>query len=328
MAPSSRRLGSTEAVIGFLWDIAFFFFVIRLSFVYAVLSVAASAAVACLGHAAVLPYVAARQQVGVDALVRNVLGASSTTSTALVVLVSAALFAVVAVCGRVMMGYAKIPQIRGFRLAIGAMAAFYVGLGWLAALYYVPACGQNASAVNSKLHAHPQGVYPHAHGVVPTTDNTLTLASFCQTSRLRVGGINSNTSISACTAVCLAFVAAVALMPWLSMVLLEQPNRRYSRRHRRVSSNCGWLRAVSPSASTTPTTPTTPTSYEKKALMSPDSSASTSASEDETATPKRTRKSRTRTTRSTPKKRYALRSSSERRTPTRVYEGEKRDVRV
>ncbi|KAL1902875.1 hypothetical protein Sste5346_000786 [Sporothrix stenoceras] len=300
MAPSSRRLSSTEAVIGFLWDITFFFFVVRLSFVYAVLSVAASAAMACVAHAAVLPYVAARQHVGVDALVRNVLGASSTTSTALVVLVSTALFAVVGICGRVMMGYAKIPQVRGFRLAIGAMAAVYVGLGWLAALYFSPACGQGSTAAAKK-----------AHGVVPT-DNTLTLASFCQTSRLRVGGISSNTSISACTVVGLAFVAAVALVPWLSMILLEQPNRRYSRRHRRVSSNCGWLRAGSPS-----TTPTTPT-YEKKALMSPDSS-STTASEDETATPKRTtRKSRTRTTRTTPKKRYSLRSSSERRRTTRL----------
>ncbi|ERT03063.1 uncharacterized protein SPSK_09671 [Sporothrix schenckii 1099-18] len=288
--PTSGLFGSTEAVIDFLWDITFLFFVIRLSFVYAVLSAAASAAVACLAHAAILPFVAARQNVGVGALVHKVLGTSSTTKTALVVLVSAVLFSVVGLCGRFMMGYAKIPQLRGFRIPIGVAAAVYVGLGWLAASEFVPACrGKTATTT------------PKGHGVVPA-DNALTLASFCQSTRLRVGGIASNTSVSACTIVGLVFVAAVALVPWLSMVLLERPNRRYGR-HRRTSSNIGWLRAMSPSPSAIPVN-------EKSLSSPPEPSTSTDDSEDP-ASPKKT--STTRVTR-TPKKRYSLRNTTTRRT--------------
>ncbi|CAK7202749.1 hypothetical protein SEUCBS139899_005476 [Sporothrix eucalyptigena] len=314
MAPS-RRLGSIETVVAFLWEITFTFFVMRLSFVYAALALTSTALLACLAHAAVLPFLAARQQVPAQTLLDNVLlgATNSTTKTALLVLVSALVVVVVGICSRVVMNYAKIPQLRRFRGAIGGMAATFLGLGWIAARIFLPSfCagqtfvdGHSNHVVVDKI---PTPTNPHMF--TPTGDGTMSMTSFCQKSRVSIGRVhNSLNSVSLCTIVGIVFIAAVALMPWLSMILLERPNRRYG--HQRISSNNGWSTPTKTPASRS--TSTARSSYEKKTPLV--QVTSYSSSEEEVAS-RRTRAPKTRSKTGT--KRYSLRTSTERRSPQRL----------
>ncbi|CAK7228365.1 hypothetical protein SBRCBS47491_006879 [Sporothrix bragantina] len=316
MAPL-QRLGSIETVIGFLWEVTFTFLVMRLAFVYAALALFSTALLACLAHAAVLPFLAAQQQVPPQALLDHVLGAAnSSTKTAFLVLVSLIVVAVVGICSRFVMTWAQIPQLRRFRAAIGCMAATQVSLAWLALNYFYPSgcAGSGHMADHEQIHGHGHGqgngivgktpTPTNPHMFTPTAGASMSMASFCQKSRVSIGCVHSSlNSISTCTIVGIVFVAAVALMPWVSMALLERPSRRYG--HQRTASNADW---TTPTKKITTRSMSSRLSLEEKAPMV---DSYTSTSEDEEAEPRRAPKTRSQTG----AKRYSLRTASERRSP-------------
>ncbi|CAK7268364.1 hypothetical protein SEPCBS57363_003056 [Sporothrix epigloea] len=246
------RLGSIETVIGFLWEITFTVFVVRLALIYAALALVSTVLVACLAHAVVLLYLANQQRhTSPQTLFDRVLNSAdlSIAKMALPTLVSTAIIVIVVVgiCNHIVMSYARIPQLRRFRLAIGSMAAVDVGLAWLALSFFSPASPECGGHAQKNVDKTPTPTGPLV--CMPTAGVRMSTTAFCQLSRVSISCAGSNlSSVSICTIVAIVFVAAVALMPWVSMALLERPSRHYS--HRRSASIAGW---------TTPTKTTTPT---------------------------------------------------------------------
>ncbi|CAK7246310.1 MAG: hypothetical protein STHCBS139747_007937 [Sporothrix thermara] len=264
---SLQRLGSIETVIALVWDLTFTVFVLRLAFVYAALSLAATTLLAVLAHAAVLPLIVAQQQqhgVPQTPSLDHVMGtASSYPRIVLLGLVAAAVFVTVGACSRAIMTWAQIPQLRRFRAAIGAVAAAYVGLAWLAASFLSTSAGCSGHSLKA---GHDSAVTPYSH--------------IARTSAI-MG---------------MVFVAAVALMPWLSMALLERPSRWHGY-HQRTPPRSGW---------TTPTKTARPSLEDEKAPV-----VETYAAEDDTeAVPRREE-----STDADGAKRYSLRTASERHLP-------------
>ncbi|CAK7223532.1 hypothetical protein SCUCBS95973_005211 [Sporothrix curviconia] len=308
MAPP-QRFGSVETVIGFLWEITFTVLVMRLALVYAALAVLSTALLACVAHAAVLPFLAAQQQVPPQTLLDRVLGAvNSSTKTALLALASLAIIAVVGLCSRIVMALAQIPQLRRFRAAIGGMAATYVSLAWLALNFFSPG---HDPLQDSHRSAEKTPTPTNPHMFTPTAGASMSMAAFCQRSRVSFGCAHCN-SVSACTVVGLVFVAAVAVMPSLSMALLERPSRWYS--HQRAASNTGWTLPATPKMARAKASTTQSVSFrfpleDKTAIAG--SYTFTSEDDEEEDVLRQAPKTRS----SAGAKRYALRSPSERRSP-------------
>ncbi|OAA68461.1 hypothetical protein SPI_00656 [Niveomyces insectorum RCEF 264] len=179
---------STESVVEVLWDIALAVFVVRVAFVYAAVVALSTAVLAWAAHAG-LPYLVA-------SVPHAAAGAPTTTATTVtfaghggpvgLALSSTASLLLVAVCNYlVIIAYYKAPRGHSFRLAIGATAAAYVVLGRLLVALLTPTHVQEAV-------------------------------------RTHCGGSNGFVWRAASGFFALA---AIALMPWLSMVLLERSDR-------------------------------------------------------------------------------------------------------
>ncbi|CAK7566605.1 MAG: hypothetical protein SEPTF4163_004553 [Sporothrix epigloea] len=262
-----QRLGSIETVIGFLWEITFNVLVVRLALIYAALALMSTVLVASLAHAVVLLYLANQERyISPQTLLDHVLSSIdlSIAQMALPTLVSAAIIviAVVGICSHVVMSFARIPQLRRFRLAIGGMAAVDVCLVWLALCFFSsasPKCGGHAQEY---LDRTPTPTGPLA--CMPTAGVRISTAAFCQFSRVSISCAYSNLSgVNMCAILAIVFVAAVALMPWLSMALLERPSRHYS--HQRSASTAGW---TTPIKTTMPTSLASLTSEQKTGTRS------------------------------------------------------------
>ncbi|EFX03436.1 hypothetical protein CMQ_364 [Grosmannia clavigera kw1407] len=190
--PNPVVFESTESVIEILWDIALAVFVIRLAFIYVALT---AVVVVLFGWATSgllplsvhLPDALAK---AIAACSPSVSAASAERTLTIVALVLPAV-AIPALCARLVNGYYRIPRVASYRLAIGLMSLVYVVLGSLLASLVLPA------------HMRHGAHCGHSH--VPSSNSSYSSSSLYNI-HVALGGL---------------FVASVALMPCLSMWLME-----------------------------------------------------------------------------------------------------------